>query len=322
MTHCQIILLHHSPSLAYSVLDQFEDSILRQQHKQYAVVQSKRTMAAHISDHSVLNGGYCDVARIVADFASPPLVIRKTAYDEVGGDPNQHQTSSVWLSFYDHFVGFNHHSLLEFASRNLRECNLSKTCFIQLFDEKEAHQMTVDDDLSAVYGFLTRLYSSAFERSFHLHLFAKHKRDGLYAASRRGRVSMYSEQLREGGSREKEEEQSVMKMKWMNVYRDGHFSSNRQLKNHQLTSFTSMKILERCLFTFIDKVPPMTMYDIGGSLSLISKVRLRLSVVKEIRTYIDPCYLTSDPFVGELLDHILRTKEKYQSTARLRTSYV
>ena len=236
----------------------------------------------------------------MVDFAPPPLVIRRDRKTDFHGE-GRPQTSSISLSFHDHFVDFNHHSLLEFASRNLRECNLSKTCFVQLFAEREARRLSVDDDLANVYGFLTRLYSAAFERSFHLHLFAKHRRDGLY------------------GEEEGADDEMVMKMKWMNVYRDGQYSA---MKNHQLTSFTSMKVLERCLFAFIDKVPPMTMYDIGGSLSLISKIRLRLSVAREIRAYIDPCYLTSDRMAGDLLDHILRTKEKYQSNARLRTSYV
>jgi len=301
---------------------------MAQQHKLYEVVQSKRIMADFISENSVLDGGYCDVARIVVDFAPPPLVIRRTYFHGEGPNPNQTQTSSISLSFHDHFVGFNHHSLLEFASRNLKECNLSKTCFIQLFEEKEAHQVSVDDDLGNVYGFLTRLYSSAFDAAHHIHLFAKHKRDGVYVAQQRryglrtASISDVEPQPEEEG----QEQQTMMKMKWMNVYRDGNFSSNDQLRNHQLTSFSSMKILERCLFSlysvYSDKVPPMTMYDVGGSLSLISKIRLRLNVAREIRTYIDPCYLTSDRGIGDLLDKILRTKEKYQSKSGLRTSYV
>ena len=57
MSHCQIVLVHHNPHLVYSVLDQFEESIIDQQHKQYAnkgyqILQSKRKLASLISQYS------------------------------------------------------------------------------------------------------------------------------------------------------------------------------------------------------------------------------------------------------------------------------
>ena len=65
----------------------------------------------------------------------------------------------------------------------------------------------------------------------------------------------------------------------------------------------------------------MTMYDLNGSLSLISKIRLRQYVVREIRSIYDPLYIESNQCITDLIDHISRSNQKYQSNSTLRVSY-
>eukprot|EP01083_Nonionella_stella_P004831 14109_1 len=271
MTHYQIILLHHDPSLVYSVLDQFEDGVMDEQRKQYGheefyVKQSKRKLASFITSVCILNG---DVSRLIVDFAPPPLVImnEKKYY---GNDTN---SDSYLLSFHDRFVEFDKMSLLQFACANFKSCKYEKTCFIQLFDEKEAKPLGSIHEMATVYSFLTRLFGASFETSHHIHLFAKHK--GTTTSG------------------------------------DLWLARDNQLKHHQLASFSSLKILSHLLSTIIDKnkIPPMmAMY------SLISKIRLRLNVVREIRS------LSSD--MTDLVNHILTTNRKHTAYSALRTSYV
>ena len=158
--------------------------------------------------------------------------------------PNVDNKSDVLLSFYDHFVNFNYESLIQFASKNFKNYKLTKTCFIQLFDEKEAKLLTQtnnDDELKKIYAFLTRFYCSAFESSHHIHLFAKHHRADID-----GDVGM-----RFGN---KPKDYYISKMKSMNVYEKG----NKLLKNHHLLSLTgsTIKILSDLLnrLIFVQRV--------------------------------------------------------------------
>ena len=268
----------------------------------------------------VLDG---DVSRVIVDFCPPPLIIRKSQYYGTNGDQNKR--SDVLLSFYDHFVNFNHESLIQFASRNLRNYKLTKTCFIQLFDEKEANLLLNDkfnDKLKKIYNFLTRLYCSAFETSHHIHLFAKHHRADIDAKGRDGDDGKHENKAKYG---------YLTKMKSMNIYDNDIMNGNRNklIKNHHLLSFTgsTMKLLTNLLLQLISprgeesKISPMTMYELNGSLSLISKIRLRQYVVNEIRSLYDPMYIESNQCMMDLIDHILRSNQKYQSSSTLRVSY-
>merc|ERR1712013_105114 len=73
-----------------------------------------------------------------------------------------------------HLVEFTRESITRFACANLAKYRRRKNyiVFISLFHSDEI-RLLVDDK---VYAFLTRLYASVFERSHHIHLFAKHKR--------------------------------------------------------------------------------------------------------------------------------------------------
>lgn len=302
MTQCKIILLHHDPALAYSVLDQIEDSVAQRQHsigKRYLVCQSKRKLAEFIATNSAL---HCDVSLIISDFVSPPLVISKSQIFCKNGIP-----SDVSLIFEDHFVDFNRESSIDFASKNFQQCRAFKTCFIQLFDEKEVHLLLNMDTTSNVYGFQQRLYSTAFDRSHHIQLFAKHRRASIDGWNR----TKYDGLQIGEESKEENEGSFLIQMKSMDMVQNNHHG----LKQRHLTSFSSMKLLNKILCTVIDgnKASPMMIM----SMYKWATIRLRLKVVKEIKE----CTEINEG-IDELLRHILRVDDKYQSQGLLRTSFV
>ena len=249
---------------------------------------------SHCQITGVLNG---DVSLIVSDFVSPPLVINKAQIF-----CKNEASSDIVLSFYDHFVDFNHECLVDFASKNFKFFKASKTCFIQLFHEKEAELLLNMDKMSNVYGFLQRLYSSAFESSHHIHLFAKHRRSGIDNVDEKDNDGM---QMREKELDDAMEQKGsfLVQIKTMNGLRQRH-----------LTSFSSIKLLDNLLSIIIDKnkAPPiMAMYE-------IAKIRLRIRVVREIKACMD----ATNESIADLLKHILRIDDKYHSNGLLRTSYV
>ena len=258
------------------------------------------------------------MSRCIVDFSPPPLIIRKSHYYGDNGEK-----SDILLSFYDYFVNFNYHSLIQFASNHYKHCKFTKTCFIQLFDEKEAKLLTSKhgnntNEIKEIYGFLTRLYSSVFEKSHHIHLFAKHHRSDIDNFNLM-RFGKHENEIKiDNKLNNKKKCHLLIKMKSINIY-------GNNIKNYHLTSFTpSIKILLNLLSTIIYKeckISPMTMYDLNGSLTLISKIKLRLNVVEEIRSIYDPLYLQSNQNMVDLCHHILRSKQKYQSNSMLRVSY-
>lgn len=304
------MLLHHNRRLVHSVLDQLEACIIDEQHsqcayKQYNILQSKRRMARFISQNSVFDG---DVSRVIVDFNPPPFVVMRTHFDRC----------QITLSFHDHFVDFDCHSLVDFACKYHKAGQAQQTCFVYLFDEKEARLFTStvaahsNQEIIKVYGFLTRFYSSVFDQSHHIHLFAKHHRADI-----------------DEGRHDKQDADKhgalplLIQMKSMNVYAT---QRNQQrpllLKNHQITTshLSSMRVFAHLLASIVrnNKVAPMSMYDVNvtGSVSLVSKIKLRLSVVHEIRAS-----NASNQYVADLVDHILKRKPKYQSNSRLRLSF-
>eukprot|EP00485_Elphidium_margaritaceum_P001598 CAMPEP_0202689954 /NCGR_PEP_ID=MMETSP1385-20130828/5118_1 /ASSEMBLY_ACC=CAM_ASM_000861 /TAXON_ID=933848 /ORGANISM="Elphidium margaritaceum" /LENGTH=320 /DNA_ID=CAMNT_0049345175 /DNA_START=93 /DNA_END=1055 /DNA_ORIENTATION=+ len=319
MSHCQIVLLHHDNWMCQSVLDQFERSLIHQPNNnalvQYHVLQSKRTLTQLISDHTDVD---MDVSRVIAEFSPPPLIVMRS----------HSLYGSTYYNFVDHFVDFNDKSLVAFASQYLqqRHNKPTKTCFINLFDEKEAklltaHEEDKDDGMDSssssnnmlkTYRFLTRLYSAAFDSSHHIHLFAKHHRSNI---DDEGRCMDAKEAHRQSMP-------MLMQMKRMNVYEGMQRRGNNQtLKTHHITTshLASMRILSQLLsaMTVHDKLPPMALCEINGSVSWIAKIKLRLNVAQEIRSIIDPLCLETNA----LIKHILKTQSKHQSHSNLRLSF-